>query len=106
MNKGIIPFQEGDWVRDSGGQVAEYRGPIYTLAYPAKRGLQAEVETRGLLSLGYAIDNPVEQADVQLSSGFTIAVKGDFPEWFQRNLKQVGISCTLIRPRLKASSST
>ncbi|MEK6825594.1 MAG: hypothetical protein AABY00_02290 [Nanoarchaeota archaeon] len=99
MNE-LIAYQPGDFTQEQQTGQQLYLGPIYDVTYPQAAQLLADIEVRGWSVLGYRVQDPVLQADVQARTEFTIRVLGDLPDWFQENLrKEIGATCKLIKPR-------
>ena len=72
-------------------RVTKYRGPIYLLKYPGNLDLVQEMfDWNGL---GYKISTRGD------TSGFTLRLLGDIPQWFQEALTESGVRIKKTKER-------
>jgi hypothetical protein len=98
-NPPIVPYQEGDFIREPTGIAGGFRevafiGPIYRLHYPPQ--CDEIQEMMDWMGIGYRMPSA---STYDSSKGFDLMLMGDIPEWFQDRLRGAGVKIDLQKPR-------
>jgi len=96
MREGFSPNQEGDFVRDEGGHITGYKGPIYHVEYP--NSCDSMQEMTDWMGAGFRIGTSFCY-DASENGHFTIKVLGDIPTEYQDKFRQAGITVKQVKER-------